>query len=86
MYGADLIQQGTQHSPFFPHTLARVLNRCFTSRWRLLSHAIDHTCRWVFVIAYVTTVVATAVSLVTQSAPVPKEFLEGNVTSAYPGR
>ena len=41
----------------------------YNLRWRLLSEAIDRTCRWVFVAAYVVGVVTTAVTLVTRPLP-----------------
>jgi hypothetical protein len=39
------------------------LGDAYNLRWRLLSSAIDHACRWVFVLAYVCSVVATAIVL-----------------------
>jgi hypothetical protein len=32
-------------------------------KWQLLSSAIDHMCRWVFVVSYCTAVIATAATL-----------------------
>jgi len=45
------------------------LGEAYNMRWRLLSAAIDQCCRYVFVVGYVVSVLATALTLVTQHKP-----------------
>jgi hypothetical protein len=45
------------------------INTAPPTRWRLLSAVIDQCCRHIFVITYVTAVLATALTLVTTHVP-----------------
>jgi hypothetical protein len=40
-------------------------------KWQLLSSAIDHVCRWLFITSYVTAVATTAITLTRQSSVGP---------------
>ena len=44
----------------------RRVSDAYGLKWQLLSSAIDHTCRWVFVLTYLTAVATTAATLTRQ--------------------
>jgi multidrug efflux pump subunit AcrB len=52
------------------------LGDAYNLRWRLLSSVLDHACRWVFVLAYLCSVLTTAIVLTSKQGALFPEHVQ----------